>query len=271
MPRVTALILSLLLPFQGGCLYYSCNQRDKFYTGTVEDQVRIVIDRHHTAEVDAMMRSGMVPVPPVVILPGMFGPKNCATFSSPSGDTVVTLRQAERFTRNWHRQHRLIQPASRGDPFPSPTRAQRAEDSPVRRNPQSSHWSVVPLTSVLVSAEPFVIAVADVPKFTHVYNLRSFRRSRVDPQFVYGREPEQRTIPAIYLPYTVSIGTELPITDTIDFYIDQRPRTVTTLETPSEPGTFVVLRDARGRAILRLHREETLLRIRPADPSDDEL
>lgn len=271
MPRIAALFLLLLLPFQGGCLYYSCSQRDKFHTGTAEDHIRIVIDRHHTADVDAMMRVHFAGIPPFIVLNGMFGPRNCATFSSPSGDAVVTLSQAERFTRKWHRQHHLVQPAFRGDPFPAPTRAQLAEDSLIRRNPQSAGSNVAPLTSVLVSAEPFVIAVAAVPKLTRVSDSRDLRETRFDRLFVYGSDSKEWPISAIRLPQTVTISTELPLADTIDFYIDQRPRTATTLEAPSEPGTFVVLRDARGRAILRLHREESILRVRPAEPSDDEV
>ncbi len=270
MPRIAALVLLLVLPFQGGCLYYSCNQRDKFYTGTVEDQVRIVIDRHHTAEVDAMWRVHFPGIPPFLVLNGMFGPRTCVTFRHPDTKAVANLQQAERFVQRWQRAQRLIQPASTGDPFPQMTQEHRIAGSPLMNNPQSYDGNrVVPLTSVLVAAEPFVIAVVDVPKLSAVQSRENLRETSFGYSFIGGLE--SRTIRTITLPNTVSIGTELPLADTVDFYIDQRPRTVTTLEAPSEPGTFVVLRDARGRAILRLHREASLLRILPADPSDDEI
>lgn len=269
MLRIAALVLLLSLPFQVGCLYYSCNQRDKFRTGPVEDQVRIVIDRHHTADVDAMTRFHFAGIPPFLVLNGMFGPRNCATFSSPDGEAVVTLRQAARFVQNWQNRNRLIQPALRGDLFPSPTREQLTENSPIRRNPQSSSGEVIPFTSVLVSVEPFVIAVVDVPKQMSITHFDDLRGSRVVFRS-FDRDPEARLIESIHLPHTVTIGTELPIAGTVDFYIDERPRTVTTLNVPPEPGSFAVLHDARGTAILRLYREEALLRVRPAEPSDDE-
>ncbi|MCC5787547.1 MAG: hypothetical protein JJU33_12705 [Phycisphaerales bacterium] len=255
------IVMALPLISQFGCVH-RCDENVLSQRGVVPDTMRIVIDRIDRAKVSADNR--YVEPPRHSKDPGRVEP--CVTLSGPGGTAALETRHLESFVREWHRYGAVKYP--RGSARYARLDASDASlAEAAKRNPQSTNGDhLIPMTAVLVSARPYAIAVVDRPRVGP-----SFGRDRSRLDFRWSGPGSSFDVISLELPHTVTLGTELPLADTVSFYIDDRPRTITTLNAPSEPGAFTVLHDGRGRAILRLHREATLLRVGPAEPSDDKI